>query len=110
MKITGPSDSTPPKKERVSETNKVADKKAASTASLNKDSGVTTQGAAAASEKIAVSDVGKEIAKIQGQLKKTPDVRADKVKSIKSQINDGSYYVNSDKIASKIMEDIVKNG
>ncbi len=110
MKITGPSDSNPPKQEWISETNKVADKKAAYTASLNKVSGITTQGAAAAAEKTVVSDVGREIAKIQGQLKKNPDVRADKVESVKFQIDGGSYYVSSDKTASKIVEDIVRNG
>lgn len=111
MKITGPIDPGGPlKKERVSDANKVADKKAAYTASLGKDIGATTQGATAASEKMLVSDMGREVAKIQGQLKKTPDVRADKVKAIKSQVDSGSYYVSSDKIASKIVEDIVKHG
>ena len=109
MKIPGPIDpGAPLKKERVSDASKVADQKTAYQAS--KDVGVTAQGAAAASEKILVSDVGREVAKIQGQLKKTPDVRADKVRGIKSQVDGGSYYVSSDKIASKIVEDIVRNG
>jgi len=109
MKINGPSDN-PFKKERISDANKVADKKAASASTQANSTGATPQGATAASEKILVSDVGREIAKIQGQLKKTPDVRADKVKALKSQIDGGSYYVSSDKIASKIVEDIVRHG
>jgi negative regulator of flagellin synthesis FlgM len=109
MKITGP-DSGSFKKDRISDVSKVADKKAATPTSTGKDLGVTTQGIASASEKILVSDVGREVAKIQGQIKKIPDVRADKVKALKSQVESGSYYVSSDKIANKILEDIVKNG
>jgi negative regulator of flagellin synthesis FlgM len=111
MKITGPPDPSPLKKgNSVSDPAKVAAKNAAASLSQANVNGTTTQGATAASEKILVSDVGREVAKIQGQLKKTPDIRTDKVKAIKSQIDSGSYYVSSDKIASKIVEDIVRNG
>lgn len=113
MKITGPADNNPFKKDQISGANKAAATKAASAASAasaNQDIAATPQGATAASEKVLVSDAGMEIAKVQGQLKKTPDIRADKVKALKSQIASGSYFVSSDKIAGKIVEDIVKNG
>jgi flagellar biosynthesis anti-sigma factor FlgM len=116
MKITGngpggiPDPGSVNKKEPANNAAKVANVKANNATSLSKELGVTSQGATVASEKIMVSDVGREIAKIQGQVKKTPDIRSDKVKSIKSQVDSGTYYVSSDKIASKIVEDIVKNG
>ncbi|MBI3793449.1 MAG: flagellar biosynthesis anti-sigma factor FlgM [Nitrospinae bacterium] len=106
MKITGP-DSGFFKKDNVG---KVANTKATSPASQAQDLSTNTQSVTSASVNVAVSDVGSAVAKIQGQLKKTPEVRADKVKVLKSQVDSGSYYVSSDKIANKILEDIVKHG
>lgn len=110
MKITG--DQGPLKKDRLGNTGK-ADKGSSAyeknAASQTKDTGATPQAAQGASEKILLSDLGKEVAKIHDQIKKTPDVRTEKVQELKQKIDSGNYYVSSDKIAGKILEDIVKN-
>jgi len=103
----------PFKKDRAGGIGKAADKgKAAytSAASQAKDLAVSPQGAQSASEKILVSDLGREVAKIHDQIKKSPDIRAEKVKELKDKIDSGTYFVSSDKIAHKIIEDVVKNG
>ncbi|MBI5177979.1 MAG: flagellar biosynthesis anti-sigma factor FlgM [Nitrospinae bacterium] len=109
MKIFGPDQN--PYKKGVGGTGKAGEKgKAAQTAGVSpKDTGATPASAQTASEKILVSDLGREVAKIHEQIKKTPDVRAEKVKELKDKIDSGSYYVSSDKIANKIIEDVVKN-
>ncbi len=112
MKVSG-SDNNNLKKDRLGNTGKSAEKgKAAyaSNAAQAKEAASTPQGAQGASEKILVSDLGKEVAKIHDQIKKSPNVRAEKVAELKKKVDNGTYYVSSDKIANKIIEDIVKNG
>ncbi len=103
MKITGPDQNFINKKDRIGESK--SSKGKSSPDSVKKDSGAS----AATSEKIAVSDLGKEVAKIHEQIKKAPDVRVEKVAELKEKIDDGSYYVSSDKIAGKIIDDILNN-
>lgn len=112
MKITGDQGSF--KKDRLGNTGKsekgsAAYEKNAAASSPAKDA-ATPQAAQGASEKILLSDLGKEVAKIHDQIKKAPDTRAEKVQELKQKIDSGNYYVSSDKIAGKILEDIVKNG
>ncbi len=112
MKVSG-SDSGNLKKDRLGNAGKTVEKgKAAyaSNAAQAKEVVSTPQGAQGASEKILVSDLGKEVAKIHDQIKKSPNVRAEKVAELKKKVDNGTYYVSSDKIANKIIEDIVKNG
>ncbi len=112
MKVSG-SDNSNLKKDRLGNTGKSAEKgKAAyaSNAAQAKEVASTPQGAQGASEKILVSDLGKEVAKIHDQIKKSPNLRAEKVAELKKKVDNGTYYVSSDKIANKIIEDIVKNG
>jgi flagellar biosynthesis anti-sigma factor FlgM len=110
MKVFGP-DNNPYKKNSVGGSGKAADKgkPASGPGGAPKDLGATAAGAQAASEKILVSDLGREVAKVHDQIKKAPDTRTEKVKGLKDKIDSGTYYVSSDKIANKIIEDIVKN-
>ncbi|MFQ5430888.1 MAG: flagellar biosynthesis anti-sigma factor FlgM [Nitrospinota bacterium] len=73
-------------------------------------SGSESAAAKSGAEKIAVSDLGKEIAKIHEEIKNTPEIRPEKVQELKGKIEDGTYYVNSNDIAGKIIEDILKQG
>lgn len=82
-------------------------KASASASSVSKEAGSASGDA---STKIAVSELGKEVAKIHDQIKTSPDVRVEKVQELKDKIEDGTYYISSDKIAGKIIEDIVKQG
>lgn len=105
MKING-SESGFFKKDRIDKTGKT-DRADSSSAA---ESGRSSSASGSADEKIVVSDLGKEVARIHEQLKKTPDVRVEKVQELKEKIDDGTYYVGSDQIAQKILEDIISRG
>lgn len=74
------------------------------------ESGKASSGSQSVAEKIAVSDLGKEVARIHEEVKKTPEVRVEKVQELKAKIDDGTYYVSSDRIAEKILQDIISQG
>lgn len=59
-------------------------------------------------ETVAVSSFAKDVSKAGTVVRNTPDIRKEKVAAIKEQIDRGEYHVSGDKIAGKIMEDIVK--
>ncbi|MBI5816032.1 MAG: flagellar biosynthesis anti-sigma factor FlgM [Nitrospinae bacterium] len=59
---------------------------------------------------VAVSGFAKEVAKANTAVKNTPDVRKEKVDAIKEKISKGEYHVDSEKIAGKIVADMVKQG
>lgn len=61
-------------------------------------------------ETVAVSSFAKDVGKAGTVVRNTPDIRKEKVAAIKEQIDRGEYHVSGDKIAGKIMEDIVKQG
>lgn len=61
-------------------------------------------------ETVAVSSFAKEVGKAGAVVRNTPDIRKEKVAAIKEKVASGEYYVSSDKIAGKIMEDVVKQG
>lgn len=107
MKITGP-DQNFQKKDRIADAGKAgkAVKVSIASSSGTKETSSSLDSAA----KIAVSDLGKEVAKIHKQVASTPDIRVEKVDELKSKIDDGTYYVSSDKIAGKIIEDIIAQG
>jgi len=105
MKVGGPDGYF--KKDRIGGPGK-SDRPAKSDASSESGKGASASRSDA--EKIAVSDLGKEISKVHEQLRTTPDVRVEKVQELKDKIEDGTYYVPSDKIAGKIIEGILKQG
>lgn len=61
-------------------------------------------------ETVAVSSFAKDVGKAGTVVRNTPDIRKEKVAAIKEQIDRGEYHVSGEKIAGKIMEDIVKQG
>ena len=54
-------------------------------------------------EKVDLSTKAKDIQQIKQIVDQTPDVREKTVQELKSQINTGSYKVNSAKVAEKMM-------
>ncbi len=107
MKIFG-SDPDYLKKNRVGDSGKARSTEAKSAeAAKAKLAGESTQ---VSGEKIAVSDLGKEIAKVNSEVKASPDIRTEKVAEIKERVDSGEYHVPADKIAGKIIEDIIKMG
>jgi negative regulator of flagellin synthesis FlgM len=54
---------------------------------------------------VVISDAAKRIQEAQKQIQAIPDVRADKVAEIKSQIESGTYQINADQIAGKMIKE-----
>ena len=61
-----------------------------------------------ASETVAVSGTAREVAKISDRARVSPDIRKEKVDAIKEKIDKGEYFVSGEKIAGKIIEDIIR--
>ena len=57
-------------------------------------------------DKMQISDKAKEMIKAKKELENQPEVRAEKVTSIKEKIAEGSYQVDSKNIAAKILKDL----
>ncbi len=60
-------------------------------------------------DRVELSQTAQDIKKIESVLKSTPDVRAEKVKAIKEQIEAGNYQVDSKKIANAMLADLLKD-
>ena len=54
-------------------------------------------------EKVDLSTKAKDIQVIKQIVDQTPDIREEKVQELKSQIDTGSYKVNSAKVAEKMV-------
>ncbi len=57
-------------------------------------------------DKMQISDKAKEMIKAKKEIENQPEIRAEKVTSIKEKIAEGSYQVDSKKIAAKILKDL----
>lgn len=57
---------------------------------------------------IDLSDRAQEIARLCEMVRKTPDIRTQKVEAIKSAMDSGQYAVPSHKVAEKILDEIRK--
>jgi negative regulator of flagellin synthesis FlgM len=57
-------------------------------------------------DKISLSGQSKEISELKAAIDELPDIRTDKVDSIKKAIDSGNYNVDSKKIAEKILEEL----
>jgi negative regulator of flagellin synthesis FlgM len=69
----------------------------------NEGDKTVTGGAAIATERVDLSAKAKEFQQIRQILDETPDVRDDKVRELKDQIQSGNYAVDSGKIAAKML-------
>jgi flagellar biosynthesis anti-sigma factor FlgM len=58
---------------------------------------------------VFISDTAKRIQEAQAQLQSIPDVRADKVAELKSQIENGTYEIKPDQIAEKMIRESLLN-
>ena len=61
------------------------------------------------SDTVVLSDTAKKIQETQTQLKAIPDVREDKVALLKEQIENGTYEIDEEKIADKMLKDLLLN-
>ena len=55
------------------------------------------------SDKLNISKKGQNIKTTKKELEKIPDLRKEKVQTLKQQIKQGTYRVSSEKIAQKIV-------
>jgi len=61
------------------------------------------------SDTVVLSDTAKKIQEAQKQLEAIPDVREDKVAQLKEQIENGTYEIDEEKIADKMLKDSLFN-
>ncbi|MFO7985601.1 MAG: flagellar biosynthesis anti-sigma factor FlgM [Desulfatiglandaceae bacterium] len=62
-------------------------------------------GDAGSTDKVELSPEAKQIQKAKKLVDALPDIRKEKVEEIKSRIKAGAYEVDSEKVASKMMEE-----
>ncbi|WP_456432923.1 flagellar biosynthesis anti-sigma factor FlgM [Thermosulfuriphilus sp.] len=67
------------------------------------------QGQPPQGDRVDISQTSKDIKKVQAVLENTPDVRVDKVRAIKEQIEAGTYQVDSKKVAQAMLTDLLKD-
>ena len=58
---------------------------------------------------VVISDAAKRIQEAKVQLDELPDVREDKVAQLKKQIENGTYEVNAEKTADKLIKEHLIN-
>ena len=58
---------------------------------------------------VALSNAAKNIQEAQKQLEAIPDVREDKVAQLKEQIENGTYEIDEEQIADKMLKDLLFN-
>lgn len=61
-------------------------------------------------DEVSLSENAKEFQNIYQKLKNVPDVREEKVDRIKEQLRTGTYNVNSEEVAEKILSSIDLRG
>jgi len=67
--------------------------------------------AAVKTDTVVISDAAKRIQEAKMQLDEIPDVREDKVAQIKKQIENGTYEINAQETAAKmIKEHLINDG
>ena len=54
-------------------------------------------------EKVNLSTTAKDVQNLKNAISKLPDVREDKVQALKDQIEKGTYRVDADKVADKMV-------
>ena len=67
--------------------------------------------AEAKTDTVVISDAAKRIQEIRSQLDEVPDVNEEKVAQLRQEIENGTYEINADKIAGKmIREGLINDG
>ena len=58
---------------------------------------------------VVISDAAKRIQEARAKLDEIPDVREDKVAELKNQIQNGTYQIDADKAAEKLLKEQLGN-
>lgn len=68
-----------------------------------------SQQQAITADRVIISDTAKRIQEARAQLETIPDIRSEKVSEIKRSIQDGTYKIEPDKIADKMIRESLLN-
>ncbi|HMK56518.1 MAG TPA: flagellar biosynthesis anti-sigma factor FlgM [Dissulfurispiraceae bacterium] len=63
--------------------------------------------AVAQNDEVSLSGAAKEIGRLQAEVSKLPDIRADRVEEIKNAINSGTYNVKGEAVAGKLIKNAI---
>ncbi|MBI5639117.1 MAG: flagellar biosynthesis anti-sigma factor FlgM [Nitrospirae bacterium] len=58
-------------------------------------------------DKVDLSGKAKELAELKNAIGQLPDIRTDKVQAIEKAITDGTYKVDSRKVAGKMIDELI---
>ena len=58
-------------------------------------------------DKIDLSGKAKEMAEMLTVINQLPEIRLDKVRAVEKSVNDGTYKVDPNKVASKMIDEMV---
>jgi len=78
---------------------KVNEKKASSEHEKQAANGVPQE------DKVSLSSTARDIQQVEKTIEQLPDVREEKVRELKDQIETGKYNVNGEKIAGKMLSE-----
>ena len=70
---------------------------------LNQDNKKASRGEG---DQMNISSKGLQIKKLADQLEAEPEVRAEKIASLKQEIASGNYHVDSEKLADSLIDEI----
>ena len=71
--------------------------------------GEKAENTAAKTDTVVISDAAKRIQEARAQLDEIPDVREDKVTELRNQIQNGTYQINAEKTAEKLLKEHLGN-
>lgn len=71
--------------------------------------GGKAENTAAKTNTVVISDAAKRIQEARAQLDEIPDVREDKVTELRNQIQNGTYQINAEKTAEKLLKEHLGN-
>ena len=72
---------------------------------VQNESNQKVNGSAAPEEKVNLSTKARDIQQLQNAVNRLPDVREEKVRDLKDQVDKGTYAVNGQKIAEKMVSE-----
>ena len=62
-------------------------------------------GAEVQGDKVELSSLAKDVSKARAEVDRTPDIRTEKVESLKEKVHSGEYKVDPDKVAQKMVDE-----
>ncbi len=109
MKVNHNAPPTPQSLEQAKQADKTAAAKAATNGGKEVDK-TATSASAALREGVEISDSARLMQRAEDVARSAPDVRADRVATLKQSIKDGSYQVDNGSLADRIIEEHLFSG